>query len=322
MHDGMERNRYQSALDDVLSEGASFEFDRPFLPEALAGERALSFLTRDEQRALNQIRGHGYVCLLGLLEEFILHFVLERLTAQLDAELAESDALMGIAVEEAKHIELFRRFRRCFERGFGARCEVVGPARAMREQVLGRSELGVGLLVLHIEWMTEQHDLDRLQDDTSLEPSFARLLHQHWLDEREHARIDGRLIESLAARASPGQRAQAFADYVGLLAFLEQGLDRQVELDREALERAIGRELGAAERERLRDVQRQAQWRTFLGSGVTHPRLRAAVEAVYRPGRSSLDVLAARYAPLELPGAVGIRWPRTQKAVMGACWTP
>jgi hypothetical protein len=309
-------------LDDVLPQEARFDFERPFLPESLAATGALSFLSSDEQRALNHIRAHGYLCLFGLVEEFILPFVLGRLSARLDAELPEILALMAFAGEEAKHIELFRRFERRFAEGFGARCDVIGPAPAIRDHVLRKSELGVGLLILHIEWMTQQHYLEMVKGDASLEPSFARLLHQHWLEECQHARIDGWIVESVAASSSPGQRAQAFADYVSLLSFLEQGLDQQVELDRQALERAIGRALNDAERERFVDVQRQAQWRTFLGSGVTHPRVRSAIEAVYPAGSSSLAALAARYAPIEAAGGQVIQWPRPSAALSGASWTP
>jgi len=306
-------------LEEVLPDGVTFGFDRAFLPEALAGARALTFLSEGEQRTLNQIRAHGYLCLFGLVEEVILPYLLERLGDRLDAELHEIHALMAFASEEAKHIELFRRFQRRFEQGFGERCEVIGPARAIREHVLGRSELGVGLLILHIEWMTQQHYLEMVKGDTSLEPSFSRLLHQHWLEECQHARIDGWIVESLAAAATPGQRAQAFADYVGLLAFLEQGLDQQVELDRDALERASRRTLSDSERERFRDVQRQAQWRTFLGSGVAHPRVRAAIEAVYPEGRSSLDALATRYSP---EGAPATHSSRARAEISGAYSTP
>lgn len=290
-------------LEEVLPDGVAFGFEQAFLPEALAGTRPLWFLSEGERRALNQIRAHGYLCLFGLVEEFILPFVLERLQGRLGAALPEIEALLAFAGEEAKHIELFRRFQRRFEEGFGVRCDVIGPVEAIREHVLGQSELGVGLLILHIEWMTQQHYLEMVRDDASLEPSFKRLLHQHWLEECQHARIDGWIVEAVAAGATPGQRAGAFADYVGLLGFLEQGLDQQVELDLAALERWAQRTFGSEERERFRAVQRQAQRRTFLGSGVAHPRVRAAIEAVYPEGRSSLDALGARYARVESAAA-------------------
>lgn len=282
-------------LDEVLPEGSVFDFERPFLPDSLVGASALEFLSAAEQLALNQIRAHGYLCTFGLVEEFILPFVIERLSERVDARLSELQALLAFAGEEAKHIELFRRFRAAFERGFRQRCEVIGPASAIREHVLGRSELGVGLLILHIEWMTQQHYLAMVKGDTSLEPSFARLLHQHWLEECQHARIDGWIVESVAAGSSSEERADGFGDYVRLLEFFSGGLDQQVELDLEALERVTSRRLSEPERSRFRDVQRKAQQRTFLSSGLEHPRVRSALEAVYPEGRTALEALARRY---------------------------
>jgi hypothetical protein len=282
-------------LDEVLPEGTVLGFDRPFLPDSLAGARALEFLSRDEQLALNQIRAHGYLATFGLVEEFILPFVVERLSDRVDAGLSEVLALLAFAGEEAKHIELFRRFRAAFERGFGQRCEVIGPASAIRDHVLGRSELGVGLLILHIEWMTQQHYLAMVRSDAALEPSFTRLLHQHWLEECQHARIDGWIVESVAACSSSEQRAEGFADYVRLLEFLASGLEQQVELDLGALERVTSRRLTDPEQARFRHVQRKAQQRTFLASGLEHPRVRSALEAVYPEGRAALDALVRRY---------------------------
>jgi hypothetical protein len=282
-------------LDEVMPEGTELGFDRPFLPEGLAGVRALEFLSGAEQLALNQIRAHGYLTTFGVVEELILPFLVERLSNRVDAGLSEVLALLAFAGEEAKHIELFRRFRAAFERGFGQRCEVIGPASAIRDHVLSRSELGVGLLILHIEWMTQQHYLAMVRSDAALEPSFTRLLHHHWLEECQHARIDGWIVESVAAGSSNEQRAEGFADYVRLLEFLAGGLDQQVELDLGALERVTSRRLSDPERARFRDVQRKAQQRTYLASGLEHPRVRSALEAVHPDGRATLDALVRRY---------------------------
>ena len=99
-------------LDDVLTEDAAFDFSRPFLPERLAEARALSFLSRDEQRVLNHVRAHGYLCLFGLVEEFILPYVLDQARARLDAPSDEIRSLLQFASEEAKHIALFNRSER------------------------------------------------------------------------------------------------------------------------------------------------------------------------------------------------------------------
>jgi hypothetical protein len=288
--------RVSWTLDDVLASDASLDFERPFLPDALARSQELAFLRPDERRTLNHIRAHGYLATFGLVEEFILPFVVDRLQARAAADLPEQRALLAFASEEAKHIALFRRFNDVFERGFGHRCSVIGPADNIRDHVLGHGELGVGLLILHIEWMTQKHYIEMVRDDADLEPSFKRLLHKHWLEEAQHARIDGWIVEAIAEAASPEERARGFADYVALLDFIDRGLQSQVELDAEALAAATGRALGERERDQFSRVQHAAQRATYLGSGVTHPRLRAAVERVFPAGIEQLDELARRYS--------------------------
>lgn len=283
-------------LDEVLPDNAGFDFSRDFLPETLVRAEMLPFVDPDERRILNHIRAHGYLCTFGLVEEFILPFVLDRLATQVGSDMTEVRALLAFANEEAKHIALFRRFRAVFERGFGHRCEVIGPPEAVRDHVLKHGELGVGLLTLHIEWMTQQHYLEMVRGTPTLEPGFERLLHQHWLEECQHARIDGWIVEAVAERASPEARARAFEEYVALLDFLDQGLAQQVQLDLAAFERATGRVLDDAEHASFVQVQHGAQRHTFLGCGVTHPRLRASIERVYPEGLSKLQELAQAYA--------------------------
>src|SRR5690606_41592621 len=56
-------------IEDVLPEGAALDFNRPFLPESLACTAAAEGLSAEEERILNQIRGHEYLVLFGLVEE-------------------------------------------------------------------------------------------------------------------------------------------------------------------------------------------------------------------------------------------------------------
>jgi hypothetical protein len=282
-------------LDTVLPLDARLDFSRPFLPEALVGAEPLTFLDARERRVLNHIRAHGYLCTFGLVEEFILPFVLERLERRAQADHTEVRALLSFASEEAKHIELFRRFRDTFERGFGHHCEVIGPASAIRDHVLGKSELGIGLLILHIEWMTQRHYLEMVRGDDELEPSFRRLLHHHWLEECQHARIDGWIVDAVTDISSSRERTEGFRDYVELLAFLDRGLEGQVALDLDALERVTGRRFSAAECDAITRLQHAALRRTFLGSGVSHQRLRAAVQRIQPTALIELDCLARLY---------------------------
>ncbi|MBH63586.1 MAG: hypothetical protein CL569_14290 [Alphaproteobacteria bacterium] len=103
-------------VEDLIGEGKQLDFDKPFMPESLVRTGLLGFISSREKRTLNQIRGHGYLHLFGLVEEFILPFVLDH---------ARARALLGFAAEEAKHIHLFKRFREDFMQGFGAECEVI-----------------------------------------------------------------------------------------------------------------------------------------------------------------------------------------------------
>lgn len=283
-------------LDDVFSEASGLDFSRPFLPETLVDSAALHWLAPAERRTLNQIRAHGYLSIFGLVEEFILPFVMQRLQVRSDAEMTEQRALLAFAAEEAKHIELFRRFRQVFSQGFGQACEVIGPASAIKEHVLAHSELGVGLLVLHIEWMTQRHYVEMIRDDAEVEPSFRRLLHEHWKEECQHARIDSFIVESVAKAASEQERERAFREYLSLLAFFDAGLAQQTALDLKSFQLATQRSLSEAEAAHFSAVQQQSQRRTYLGSGVNHAQLRATVERIYPAGLPALRECSALYA--------------------------
>jgi len=282
-------------IDAVLPLDAEFDFDRPFLPEALAGTEALSFATARERLVLNQIRAHGYLATFGLVEEFILPFILDHTRTRLEGSSSEVRALLGFAEEEAKHIALFRRFCRTFERGFGHRCDVIGPPAAVAAHVRSHGDLGIALLILHIEWLTQNHYVEMVRDSHELEPCFKRLLHHHWLEECQHARIDGWMVEASIAAATPAERRAGWNDYVQLLAYFDRGLATQAEFDCEAWQRTTGRVLRAEEKATFLATQRRALRRTYLGSGIAHPRVRASLERVAPDSLAQLERLTDEY---------------------------
>ena len=63
-------------------------------------------------------------------------------------------ALLQFAGEEAKHIHLFKQFRSEFKAGFGSRCEFIGPAQRCEKICAVAQSVGVGIAILHIEWIT------------------------------------------------------------------------------------------------------------------------------------------------------------------------
>ena len=54
-----ERVRWR--VEDLLDDDTRFDFSARFMPESLAQVDGLGFLTPDERRILNQIRGTSYL---------------------------------------------------------------------------------------------------------------------------------------------------------------------------------------------------------------------------------------------------------------------
>jgi hypothetical protein len=282
-------------IEDVIGGDKRIDFSKPFLPESLAGVRGLDFLSSGEQRTLNQIRGLGYLVMFGLVEEFILPFVLDEARPRLAGNDYRTRALIQFAGEEAKHIQLFKRFRDEFDAGFGHRCEVIGPPEAVAAKVLSYSPLAVALLTLHIEWFVQRHYLESIRDDQDLDPQFKSLLKHHWLEEAQHTKIDTLMVEELAAGLSPGEISRAVDEYLEIGAFLDGGLKQQTELDLDSLERATGRRLSREERERVSAAQLKALRWTFIGSGITHPNVLATVGKLGRGLREKLEAVAPAF---------------------------
>jgi hypothetical protein len=287
--------RIHWTVDGILGPAERFDFELPFMPEALAATQSLDFLSPSEQRALNQIRGNAYLCIFGLVEEFILPFVLDHARPLLGSDDHRVRALLCFAAEEAKHIHLFRRFRAEFERGFGVRCEVIGPAREIAGAVLSHHPLGVALAVLHIEWMTQRHYVESVHDGAGLDPHFASLLKHHWMEESQHAKLDTLMVEALADSSGPGEIEKAFDDYLAIGGLIDGGLAKQVEFDLDALARATGRRLSGSEYERAFTVQQRSNRWTYLGSGMTHPNVLATLEQISPSSRLRLSQVAPAF---------------------------
>ena len=136
------------------------------------------------------------------MEEFILPFVIDHVKTIGSKNIEATQAYLGFAEEESKHIHLFRKFTEAFEAGFGSSCECIGPSKGIASFVLNHSLLGVALVTLHIEWMTQAHFLESVQDNyqEDLDPQFCSLLRHHWQEEAQHARLDRLMVESMVQR--------------------------------------------------------------------------------------------------------------------------
>ncbi|HEX2831431.1 MAG TPA: hypothetical protein VHW00_00360 [Thermoanaerobaculia bacterium] len=287
-------------IADIIGGDRKLDFSKPFMPESLARVEQLDFLNDDEKLVLNQIRGNEYLSLFGIVEEYILPFVIDHarplLRPLIDGDDYRVRALLNFAEEEAKHIQLFRRFREEFAEGFGTKCEVIGPAEAIGRAVLAHHPLAVALNILHIEWMTQRHYTDSVTNNKALDPQFKSLLKHHWMEEAQHAKLDTLMVEALAEACTEEEVVRAFDEYLAIGMFVDDGLGQQIELNLDAFTRATGRSLRDDERRRYLDVQRQAVRWTYLGSGMNHPKLIATIERLNPALQTKLEEIAPAFS--------------------------
>lgn len=288
--------RARWSLDEVGACVHDMDFTRPFLPERLVQAGPLDFLDEQARLTLNHVRAHSYLRMFALVERFILPFAMLHAAKAMSSSSERLLALMQFGEEEAKHIALFERFSEAFEFGFGSHCSFVGPAEDVADQVLAEDPLSVGLLVLHIEWMTQEHYTASVRGRTEIDPPFASLLRHHWMEEAQHARIDMLLLEEMIEGYGEHQRERALRGYLSLLERMDGLLATQVELDMDARRHVIG-ELRGPDRDRLRADQHASYRDVFLRAGIDHPRVRAFIDKRFGGQRDRIEAEAARWRP-------------------------
>jgi hypothetical protein len=276
-------------IEDITGGERQLDFTKPFMPEALARTANMYFLTTDERLVLNQIKGHTYLAIFGLVEEFILPFVLDHVRPSLDKDDYRVRAFLQFASEEAKHIQLFKTFTVEFHRNFASECAVIGPPSAVAKKVLAHHPLAVALVILHIEWMTQRHFIDSVKDNQELDAQFKSLLKHHWLEEAQHAKLDTIMVEALAKDMSESEIEAAVDEYLEIGGFLDEGLRQQAIFDMEAFERAAGYKLTESERADFIAIQHRANRWTYLGSGMTHPKFLATLEKLSPAQRRRIE---------------------------------
>jgi hypothetical protein len=282
-------------VEDIIGGDKRLDFNRPFMPESLARTGQLEFLTPFERLKLNQIRGHAYLSIFGVVEEFILPFILDHARPNLSQDDLQTRAYLKFAGEEAKHIHLFKKFRDEFRKGFGTDCAVIGPPEAIAKAILAHDPLGVALAILGIEWMTQAHYVESVKDARDLDPQFKSLLRHHWLEESQHAKLDTLMVEAVVNSYSESQIAKGISDYAAIGAFIDGGLKQQTVFDLEAFERATSRTLTPIERDQFIRSQVQANRYTYLYTGMTHPNFLDAVERISPEARKNIEGMSGMF---------------------------
>jgi hypothetical protein len=269
-------------IEDVLGE-RRFDPSKRWLPSALSAADSVRCLDEAGQRALTQVELAAYAHIFGYVEEFIAPKVgsLAR-----DFELGDRaafDALTNFAAEEVKHMNLFRALRRRIDAQLGRELALLDGESSTARFVLGKSTAAVLLLTSAIEWMTQRHYLEAIQDDAGLDPFSKSIFRAHWQEESQHAQLDH--LETLRAfeALAPAERERAIDELLELVAAVDGLLQKQVGFDIANLAALLGRGFDAGETAELRrEILRAKRW-TFILSGVTHPRFEELFGAVTTP---------------------------------------
>jgi hypothetical protein len=283
-------------LEDFLGEGRRLDFTRPFLPETFAQTEPLEFLSPAEKLKLNHIRARGYLALFELVEGFVMPFIAGQ-SNDAASEPFRGPALRHFADEERKHRELFSAVLRDFDRGFATPCALIGPADEICRTILSHGPLAVTIAILGLEWMSQGHYLQSVKDNQDLDPQFKSLLKHHWIEEAQHAKLDGLVLKSLAEHSSPQDVATAIQEYFEIGSFLDAGFSQQAQLDLESLERAISRSLSPDERRQFLEVQHAALRWTFLGSAMGNRNFLAALASLGEEAAARVEQAAKSFAP-------------------------
>jgi hypothetical protein len=282
-------------IEDIVGGDKTLDFTKPFMPESLARVESLDFLSKEEKILLNQIRAYGYLYTFGMVEEFILPFVLDHARPHLNEDDYRTRALLQFASEEAKHIHLFKKFAEEFEAGFVTNCDTIGPPEEIGKAVLAHSPLGVALVILGIEWMTQKHYLESVRDDEDLDPQFKSLLRHHWMEEAQHTKLDTLMVQALTDNRSAIEIERGISDYAAIGALIDSGIPQQVKFDMQALQRAAGRNFSKSEEEQFRTIQRQALRWTYLGSAMTHPQFLQIVGEISPDARTRIEEMSKAF---------------------------
>ncbi|HEU4931854.1 MAG TPA: diiron oxygenase [Pyrinomonadaceae bacterium] len=282
-------------IEDIIGGNKNLDFTKPFMPESLARVESLDFLSKEEKILLNQIRAYGYLYTFGMVEEFILPFVLDHARPHLNEDDYRTRALLQFASEEAKHIHLFKKFAEEFEAGFVTNCDTIGPPEEIGKAVLVHSPLGVALVILGIEWMTQKHYLESVRDDEDLDPQFKSLLRHHWMEEAQHTKLDTLMVQALTDNRSAIEIEKGISDYAAIGALIDSGISQQVKFDMQALQRAAGRNFSKPEEEQFRAIQRQALRWTYLGSAMTHPQFLQIVGEISPDARTQIEEMSKAF---------------------------
>jgi hypothetical protein len=259
-------------IDTDVIRGRSFDQAHKFLPDGLSLAQELDFLSDEERRFFSQVQGRTYANIFGLVERFIDSKILEVSRRHHLGDQVALEALVRFSDEELKHQELFRRIETLAGRDMPEGYAFLLDPNEVARAVLSKSTWAVLALTSLIELFTQAHYKESIEPDAELSALFKDVFRFHWLEESQHAVLDE--LEWVAEDAKLGAEARerGVFELIELVAAVDGLLRLQAEQDAAYFLLSVGRELSAAETDRVRATLLKAYRYQYIFSGVERTR--------------------------------------------------
>ncbi len=293
-HDVFNVGPHSLARGEESRGSGGIDLTRHFLPEALSGASALRTIDEPDAVRLNQIRSASYLHLFEVLESVLAEAARARASDDTDIR-AQLAPILRLDVFD--HASLFHGFLRELEKVFPVPIRKIPYPADLATAISHRAPLSLLVLALHLKLVTQQHYLACVRGDEPLDPTFVRLLKDHWNLECGGERTCSSVvaIQTELAKALPGRIPSALRDYKQLVFAIDDVLRRQAELDVQTLEQARGSAFASALRRTVVDVEVAAHRKTFLTVGIVNA---AFVYAMRTLGPAAPSMLAGVVASL------------------------
>jgi hypothetical protein len=286
-------------INDILPNETILDFSAPFLPESLTRESQLNFLSTNEKKTLNLIRGTSYLNLFAFVEEYI-----SSLTTYIAANSVGDDkyrlrALLKFSEEEVKHQTLFLNFVAMFKDQFESDCTFLNNAEDVANIILSHSELSVLILTYHLELITQKHYVDSVKSDVECSKLFKDILHKHWLEESQHAKLDLYEIKRISSDIASKEFLLSLKEYFLILESFCSVMKVQVEMNLSSLENCLNKEFSKQEKELFIHDQLFSYIHNFILLGLENKTFRQEMESICSESVTLIDefqrILISKY---------------------------
>ena len=283
-------------IDADVIRGRQFDFQRKFLPDALARIEGFDFLTADEKRLVSQVQGRTYTNMFGLVERFIGAKITEVSREHALGDQVAFEALVRFTDEELKHQELFRRLERMIAAGMPPGYRFLPQPNDVANAVLSKGTWAVLALTCHIELFSQAHYRQSIEPDVEDSALWKDIFFYHWKEESQHAILDEMEWKREDAKLTPAQRDAAVGELIELVAAVDGILQVQSAADVDYFLRLAKRPFDAKQVERLREAMLAAYRWQYILTGAQNERFMQVLGELTTPAQ--MERIGAALAPI------------------------